>query len=79
MEELYDIKWSKDRKFVLSSLDRYGKWLEKIDNNLDNHITSLEHRITQMETNLKSLTKLFFVLLTGVLGIFGMVLVLLVG
>ena len=63
---------------IKEELKRLNSWMNKNDNKLDNHITHIEHRLTQLETNLKSLTKLFFVLLTGVLGIFGMVLVLLV-
>ena len=70
--------WVEYGKQVLAELKRHDKWLSNIDTKLDNHITHLEHRITKIESGMKSQRNLFCILLASVLGIFGMVLVLLV-
>ena len=73
-----DNGWPEYANLVLNELKRHEAWLGNLDKKMDNHITHLEHRITKIETDLKNQFKLEMVLLSAILGIFGMVFVLLV-
>jgi len=70
--------WSIWAKHVLSELKRHNKWLASLDENLNNHVTDLDRRITRIEERLKSQNRLFYVIITALIGIFSMVFVQLV-
>ena len=70
-------------KHILAELKRHDKWLSRMDTQINNHITHIEHRVTEMEvngknmneiiaSNNKSLNKFIYLLLTLTIGIFGM-------
>ena len=50
-----DGEWSEYAKQVLAELKRHDKWLDSLDKKMDNHITHIEHRLTQIETSLKGI------------------------
>ena len=69
------IKWS---RHVLEELKRLNKWCGEIDKKLDNHVTTIEHRLTKIETNQRTSNKIYYIVITAVLSIFAMVFALLV-
>jgi len=71
--------WPEYAQHVLRELKRHDKWLESLDTNLNNHVNTLEHRITVIETNLKNIKWILGIMLGSVLGIFSMVLSIFLG
>ena len=65
-------------KHILAELKRHDKWLNSIDSKMDNHITHIEHRITKIEAHQDSMKKLFYLTITALLALVGMVFVQLV-
>jgi len=47
--------WVSNAKLVLAELKAHGKRLDSLDNKLDNHVTTIEHRLTKIETNYKNI------------------------
>ena len=68
-------EWNLYAKKVLDELKRHDKWLEKLDLNLNNHITEIATTVTEIKVNQKAQTKLFYVVLTTLVGMFGMIFV----
>jgi len=65
--------WPEYAKHVLAELKRHDKWLGSIDVRVDNHINHIEHRLTEIESHLKTRKWIEGILFTLVIGIFSMV------
>ena len=68
-----DDGWSEYANKVLDELKRHDKWLEKLDLNLNNHITEIATTVTEIKVNQKAQSKLYYVILTTVIGMFCMI------
>ena len=66
-------EWNLYAKKVLDELKRHDKWLEKLDSNLNNHITEIATTVTEIKVQQKAQTKLYYVILTAVIGMFCMI------
>ena len=64
--------WSRYANQVLAELKRHDEWLEKLDKNLNNHITDIEHRLTKIESYQRSQKWMLGILFSMVIGIFSM-------
>ena len=68
---------------ILAELKRHDRWLSSLDKQINNHITEIEHRVTEIEVNgknmnliidanNKSMNKFIYLLISLSIGIFGM-------
>jgi len=67
-----DDTWTEWSKHVLAELERLNVWCSNIDKQLGNHVTHIEHRLTEMETTMKNTKWILGILFSMVIGIFGM-------
>ena len=65
-----DNGWIKYGKLVLAELESHNGRLNNIDDKLDNHITHIEHRLTAIETNYRSIKWILGFIFTVIMGIF---------
>jgi len=63
---------------IKDEFKRHDKWLNNLDDKMDNHVTHIEHRLTEIETTLKNFRWILGILFTLVVGIFGMMFIQLV-
>ena len=70
--------WPEYAKHVLAELKRHDGWLGSLDNKIDNHITTIEHRLTKIESYQKSQKWMLGILFSLVIGIFSMLFAMLV-
>ena len=63
---------------IKEELKRHDRWLSSIDGKMDNHITTIEHRLTKIESYQKSQRWMLGILFSMVIGIFSMLIAILV-
>ena len=63
---------------IKDELKRHDKWLSNLDGKMDNHITSIEHRLTKIDSYQKSQKWMLGILFSLVIGIFSMLFAMLV-
>jgi len=69
-----DNGWGEYGKLVLKELESHNNRLDEIDNKLGNHITTIEHRLTKIETNSRNMKWILGLIFVVMVGIFGTVL-----
>ena len=57
---------------IKEELKRHDRWLASLDNKMDNHVTTIEHRLTKIESYQKSQKWMLGILFSLVIGIFSM-------
>ncbi len=68
-----DNGWTEYGKLVLAELESHNSRLDSIDEKLDNHVTTIEHRLTKIETNHRNTKYILGLIFTIMMCIFGVV------
>jgi len=71
--------WPEYAKLVLAELKRHDGWLSNLDTQINNHVKHIEHRLTEIEATVRLLKWLLGFVITGLTGIFLMLLTIVLG